>query len=1085
MTIFKQQKLQGVIKKFSRSLFCFIIVFFLVLSFAHAQETKDPLTLRVGVYNNQPKIYVEDGIAKGFWADITNYIVEQEGWDIEYVDGNWAEGLDRLEAGEIDLMVDVAVTDTRKEKYDFTTEAVIASWTEIYSEKDADIENFLDLEDKDIGVLKGSVNYVGEGGIKELLDNFDIDVNFVEFDSYDKVFEAVKDGTADAGVTNMIYGGANREKYGLKRTPIMFRPSRISFAFSKARTMDSQLIERIDYHMSQLKEDPDSIYYKSIEKHFFGAKERYVLILTEEEQAWLDEHKDIRIGIDPAFAPFEFITEKGAYKGIAADHMKLIGERLGIKLEHVKNLSWKEVIEKAKLREIDVLPAVGITEERKQYLNYSEPYLSFPRVIIIRSSSEAGSLEDLEDLKVAVQAESSHHGFIKEQTTLDPILYNTFQHAMVALSGGEVDAVIGNLAVATHTIQESKLTNLKIGGYTSKESSSLAVAIRKDWPELVSIFNKALYSISDETRIKLMTKWVPVEYAPDLLPKITRIKLTEEEKEWLEEHPAIIASSETDWPPFDFHIGGEPAGFSIDYLNLVAEKTGLNIEYRSDIWSNILQMVREKEMDLLQSTSKTPERSEYLLFTKAYVDSPMMIFMRVDSEKAESVDDILDKRIAVVEGYSAHEDLAARYPEVELVFVDSTLGGLEAVSLGKADAFISWLSVANYVIKTNFINDVIPTAKFEPREPEQTALRFAVRDDWPELVTILEKGMDAVSSEEYNQLVEEWFILPPTAPELKLTEEEKAWLEEHKDIRIGADSDWPPFDFFDDLGEHQGMCSDYGHKVGAMLNVNLSHPREMSWDEMMQKSKKGEIDVIPCIVKTEERSEYLLFTEPYLKLPNVLVTRDDMPLLGDFSEMEGKKIAVIKGFADEEWLKKDFPNIIQVPVANSEEALEAVSDGRVDGTINTFAAIKYTSQRLGIKNLKISATSPYTIELSFGVRKDWPEMVELLEKALLTISDEDKKGIQDKWITALVEAKIDFGVILRYVLGFVFPAVIIIGLFWMWNRKLSKEIEGRQKAENELQEKVKDLERFTNLAVGRELKMIELKKRIKELEKNK
>ena len=141
------------------------------------------------------------------------------------------------------------------------------------------------------------------------------------------------------------------------------------------------------------------------------------LSITDEEKDWISKHPIISLGIDPEFAPFEFIAENGQYLGIASDYVKLIQSRLGLKMELVKGLTWKEVVKKAKRYEIDVLPCVGITEERKQYFKYSKPYLAFPRVIIARSDSTVKSLDDLRHIKVGIQAHSSHHGFLKEKTT--------------------------------------------------------------------------------------------------------------------------------------------------------------------------------------------------------------------------------------------------------------------------------------------------------------------------------------------------------------------------------------------------------------------------------------------------------------------------------------------------------------------------------------------------------------------------------------------------------------------------------------------------------------------------------------------
>ena len=104
-----------------------------------------------------------------------------------------------------------------------------------------------------------------------------------------------------------------------------------------------------------------------------------ILILTEAETAWLKDHQTIHLGIDPRFAPFEFIDKNGRYAGMAADYVQLLNERLGIQMQIVPGLTWNQAVTKAKSGEIDVLPCVGMTAERKGYLLFSEAYIAFPR----------------------------------------------------------------------------------------------------------------------------------------------------------------------------------------------------------------------------------------------------------------------------------------------------------------------------------------------------------------------------------------------------------------------------------------------------------------------------------------------------------------------------------------------------------------------------------------------------------------------------------------------------------------------------------------------------------------------------------
>jgi len=527
-----------------------------------------------------------------------------------------------------------------------------------------------------------------------------------------------------------------------------------------------------------------------------------------------------------------------------------------------------------------------------------------------------------------------------------------------------------------------------------------------------------------------------------------KLALTLEEKAWLEEHPIIKVSSEVDWPPFDFVENGVSAGISIDYIKLLGKKIGVDFQFVQGTWAEVFERFRNREIDVLHPAIATEERKQFTDFLPPHIQLSNVIVIRDIDRATKTLKDLNGRTVAVIKDWENHIFIERHYPGITLFMVKSPLDALIAVSQGKADAYLDNIFVVEYLIKKHLLGNLKILYEAELPEFELMPLHIGVRNDWPTLHTLLKKAMDYVTVQEIAQIYSKWGLsFREGAPGLQLTEEEKAWLEEHKDIRIGADPDWPPFDFFDGLEVHQGICHDYGYKIESLLNVNFIHPKKMPWAEMIEKAKQKKVDVIPCIVKTPKRSEYLLFTQAYLKLPVVLVTREDMPLIGDFSEMNGKKIAVIKGFASEEWLSDDFPEMIQVPVKNLEEALEAVSEGKVEGTIDTFAAIKYSTQKLGIKNLKISATTPYAIELSFGVRKDWPEMVEILEKAISTISDEDKKGIQDKWITALVEIKIDWSYVWRVALSIGAGAIVIIGFFIIWNRRLTKEIIMRKNAE--------------------------------------
>ncbi|MFA5078962.1 MAG: ATP-binding protein [Dehalococcoidia bacterium] len=223
--------------------------------------------VRVGIYENQPKIFTDsEGKPAGFWPDVINSIASQEGWTLEYKHGTWTECLQMLENNQIDIMPDVAYTEERSDKYAFSHETVYISWSRVYTRKDVDINSVLDLQGKNIAVLKGSVNVEGPDGIKEIIKSYNIDCQYMEVDSYDRVFDLVKSGEADAGVTSKDYGYQHEMQYGLVKTPIIFQPALLYFAFTKDAASTPALIERIDRRVKALKQDSNSIYYQSLDK---------------------------------------------------------------------------------------------------------------------------------------------------------------------------------------------------------------------------------------------------------------------------------------------------------------------------------------------------------------------------------------------------------------------------------------------------------------------------------------------------------------------------------------------------------------------------------------------------------------------------------------------------------------------------------------------------------------------------------------------------------------------------------------------------------------------------------------------------
>jgi signal transduction histidine kinase len=216
----------------------------------------------VGIYENEPKVFINDqGKPSGIFVDIIQLIADREDWELTFASGSWTEGLDRVESGEIDLMSDVAYSPERESRFAFHQTPVIPSWYEIYAPEESSINSLLDLQDKRILVLEGSVQ---EKAFENIIRGFGLSYTLLPVSDYLNMFSLVSSGEADAAIANNYFGRRHADLFGLKNTSILFEPSDLYFA--APLDGDPEILETIDQHLNRLKEDPSSQYYRILKK---------------------------------------------------------------------------------------------------------------------------------------------------------------------------------------------------------------------------------------------------------------------------------------------------------------------------------------------------------------------------------------------------------------------------------------------------------------------------------------------------------------------------------------------------------------------------------------------------------------------------------------------------------------------------------------------------------------------------------------------------------------------------------------------------------------------------------------------------
>lgn len=215
-------------------------------------------TIRVGIFPFEPFNFVDkDGVIQGLNADLLREIVKDEDWSITFVPGSWAEGLERLQNQEIDLMVSVAYTQERSNFMDFTYESVAELWGQVYLRPEGKSQNISDLAGRRVAIMRKDISGIN---FVRTAQQLGVQCEIIELATHYDVFVAVKNGDVEAGVAPQHFGLRHADEYNLVPSTILFSP--FSIYFSSKKGTQHELLSHIDAHLSRWKKDKNSFFYQ-------------------------------------------------------------------------------------------------------------------------------------------------------------------------------------------------------------------------------------------------------------------------------------------------------------------------------------------------------------------------------------------------------------------------------------------------------------------------------------------------------------------------------------------------------------------------------------------------------------------------------------------------------------------------------------------------------------------------------------------------------------------------------------------------------------------------------------------------------
>ena len=236
-------------------------------------------------------------------------------------------------------------------------------------------------------------------------------------------------------------------------------------------------------------------------------------------------------------------------------------------------------------------------------------------------------------------------------------------------------------------------------------------------------------------------------------PIINKKYFNEQELKYLKNKKAIKMCVDPDWLPFENIEKGKHIGIVADIYKRFEKDLSIPIKLViTKTWANSLEKAKNQECDILSAAAQTPQRIEYLNFTKSYLQFPQVIVTRGKEQFIEDFNDVIHKKIGVKKGSAIEELIKQKYPNINLISLDGIENGLYKVSSGELYGFVNTTAALSFAISKYGMTNL----KIASKVGIEYYLKIAVRKDDKILLNIMNKLIDNVDKKEIKKIKQKW-----------------------------------------------------------------------------------------------------------------------------------------------------------------------------------------------------------------------------------------------------------------------------------------------------------------------------------------
>ncbi|MBU3188949.1 transporter substrate-binding domain-containing protein [Clostridium bowmanii] len=456
------------------------------------------------------------------------------------------------------------------------------------------------------------------------------------------------------------------------------------------------------------------------------------------------------------------------------------------------------------------------------------------------------------------------------------------------------------------------------------------------------------------------------------------VSLTSEEQQWLAKNKNRVLTLGID--PYSgseyFKYNAAEKGYLIPLIKIINKDLGINIRLEaSKTWGEVYSGLQNGSVDILFGANKTPERDKLMVFTKPLSKSPYALIAREGGD-IHTIGDIDKRAIGFLKNDIVMELLPQLYKNIKYApkTYNSEIDLISALKNNEIDAFITsgGDAVYDYIYEFPELKYVFKLDKISSDRTLSTRKVDKI------LASILDKEVNELLVRSLPKLMMESGI-EYNIKIMKLTQSETDWLKNNGTATIGITKDYLPFDYYKD-GIYGGISGEITKDISAKTGIKFNYVYD-DFDILEQKLVKGEINVLN-IARTDDRLKHIIYPRPYSTERDIIMGKIGIKDASDVFGLEGKKVAVIKGFWHNEYLRKNLTSVNIIETNNIQESLKLLQEGKVEYIIENPSVLRFYIENMQLYDIVQKGTTSTDSYLYYGISKNTPELASIIDKVI-------------------------------------------------------------------------------------------------------